>query len=145
MDSLRVVARECVSPLDPCCRCRAEGCHWDRIDGLPYCPDCQESLAQGHAEPLTLRTERRACALCGHVGAVRFLTFPLGPREPLEMDLCAAHFRALLARRLDPEAFASLRRQLEALGLSPRSIFLLHEAFYDDGGHALQPALEASE
>jgi hypothetical protein len=141
MDGLRVVARDGFSPLDPCCRCRAQGCYWDRLEGQPYCPDCQEALAQGHADPLTLRTERRPCALCGHVGAVRFLTFPLGESAPVEMDLCAVHFRALLGRRLSPEAFARLRRQLEALSLSPRGIFLLHEAFYDAQGHALQPAV----
>jgi hypothetical protein len=143
MDGLRVVAADCVCPLDPCCRCRAEGCQWDRINGVPYCPDCQESLAQGDAEPLRLRTERRRCALCVRVGAVGFLTFPLGRSEPVEMDLCPAHFRALLGRRLDRQAFARLRRQLEALGLSPHGIFLLHEAFYDDDGQALRPALEA--
>jgi hypothetical protein len=142
MDSLRLVARESVSPLEPCCRCGATGCHWDRINGLPYCPDCQEALAQGHADPLTLRTERRACALCSHFGSVRFLTFPLGPHEPVEMDLCAAHFRALLGRRLDRGAFVRLRRQLVVLSLAPASIFLLHEAFYDEHGRALQPALD---
>src|SRR6516165_10706389 len=64
MDALRVVARECVSPLDPCCRCCAEGCQWDRLGGLPICPDCQEALAQGHADALSLRPERRPCVLC---------------------------------------------------------------------------------
>ncbi|HKI33315.1 MAG TPA: hypothetical protein VKA46_15790 [Gemmataceae bacterium] len=142
MNGLRVVALECVSQSDPCCRCRAEGCEWDRVNGLPCCPDCQEALAQGHAEPLILRTERRPCVLCAHVGSVRFLTFPLGQRKPVEMDLCAAHFRALLSRRLDPASFAQLRRQLDALGLSPHGIFLLHEAFYDDDGRALQPAVD---
>jgi hypothetical protein len=145
MGALRVVARECVSPLDPCCRCRAEGCHWDRLGGLPFCPDCQEGLAQGHADPLTLRAERRPCVLCGHVGAVRYLTFPLGRPEPVEMDLCAGHFRALLCRRLDPQAFARLRRKLAALGLLPHNVFLLHEAFYDDHGRALKPAVEVIE
>jgi hypothetical protein len=142
MDGLRVVARECVSPLDPCCRCRAEGCRWDRVNGLPYCPDCQEALIQGHADPLTLRTERRRCTLCNHLGCVRFLTFPLGAPGPVEMDLCAGHFRALLGRRLPPTAFVRLRRLLDNLSLSPHSIFLLHEAFYDDHGRALQPAVE---
>jgi hypothetical protein len=142
MDGLRVVARDCVSPLDACCRCRAEGCQWDRVNGLPYCPDCQESLIQGYADPLTLRTERRACVLCGHFGSVRFLTFPLGRGEPVEMDLCAGHFRALLARGLDRAAFAQLRRGLRVLGLAPHGIFLLHEAFYDEDGQALQPAVE---
>ena len=140
MDALRVVARECVSPLDPCCRCCAEGCQWDRLGGLPICPDCQEALAQGHADALTLRAERRPCVLCGHVGAVRYLTFPLGPSEPVEMDLCARHFRALLSRQLDPRAFLRLRRQLAVMGLATQRIFLLHEAFYDERGRALKPA-----
>ena len=113
MDGLRVVARESVSPLDPCCRCRAKGCHWDRINGQPYCPDCQEAVAQGHADPLILRTERRACALCGHIGSVRFLTFPLGSRPPVEMDLCADHFRGLLGRQLDAADFTRVRRLLD--------------------------------
>ena len=140
MESVRVLAHQSVSPREPCCRCRAKGCHWDRINGQPYCPDCQEAVAQGYADPLILRAERRACAVCGHIGSVRFVTFPLGSRPPLEMDLCAAHFRALLARQLDPRAFARMRRLLDGLSLSPRGIFLLHEAFYDDDGQALQPA-----
>jgi hypothetical protein len=61
------------------------------------------------------------------------------------MDLCAEHFRALLSRRLDPQAFTRLRQQLAAKGLSPHSIFLLHEAFYDERGRALKPAVEVSE
>jgi hypothetical protein len=142
MDGLRVVARECVSPDDPCCRCRAEGCQWDRVNNQPYCPDCQEALAQGQAEPLTLRTDRRPCVLCSHIGSVRFLTFPLGAGQPIELDLCAVHFRALLGRSLAPGAFARLRRLLNTLNLVPRSIFLLHEAFYDEYGQALQPAVE---
>jgi hypothetical protein len=142
MEALRVVARECVSPLDPCCLCQAKGCHWDRFNDHPYCPDCQEALAQGNAQPLTLRTERRPCLLCGHVGAVRYLTFPLGQQQPLEMDLCAVHFRGLLSRALPPESFVGLRQRLAAMSLSPRSIFLLHEAFYDEFGQALKPAVE---
>jgi hypothetical protein len=145
MDALRVVARESVSLLDPCCRCQAEGCHWDRLGGQPFCPDCQEALAQGHADPLALRTEPRPCVLCGYVGAVAYLTSPLGAPAPIEMDLCARHFRALLSRRLDPHAFARFRQRLAAVGLSPRSVFLLHEAFYDERGHALKPAVEVSE
>ncbi len=142
MQALRVVAREGVSPLDPCCLCQAQGCQWDRFNSRPYCPDCQEALAQGHAQPLTLHTERRPCLLCGHIGAVRYLTFPLGQHEPLEMDLCAAHFRSLLSRSLPPESFVGMRQRLAAMGLSPRSIFLLHEAFYDEFGQALKPAIE---
>ena len=73
---------------------------------------------------------------------MRFLTFPLGSGKPIEIDLCAVHFRALLGRRLAPGAFARLRRILATLDLVPRSIFLLHEAFYDEDGQALQPAVE---
>jgi hypothetical protein len=36
-----------------------------------------------------------------------------------------------------------LRRQLRVLGLEAAEVFLLHEAFYDEFGHALQPAVEA--
>jgi hypothetical protein len=143
MDELRVVARESVTPLEPCCRCRAEGCQWDRVNGLPYCPDCQEALIQGHADPLTLRTERRRCTLCNRLGCVRFLTFPLRAPEAVEMDLCARHFRALLGRRLDRAGYSRFRRLLATVSLSPQAIFLLHEAFYDDEGRALQPAVEA--
>jgi hypothetical protein len=142
MDGLRVVAPESVAPLDPCCRCRGEGSRWDRVNGLPYCPDCQEALVQGHADPLTLRTERRRCTLCNRLGCVRFLTYPLRAPEPVEMDLCARHFRALLGRRLEPVGYVRLRRLLATLSLSPHTIFLLHEAFYDDEGRALQPAVE---
>lgn len=142
MDGLRVVAPGSIPPLDPCCFCGAEGCRWDRVNGLPYCPDCQEALVQGHAAPLTLRTERCRCALCNRLGCLHFLTFPLRAPEPVEMDLCGPHFRALLGRRLDPGGFARLRRLLAMLRLSSQTIFLLHEAFYDEHGHALQPAVE---
>jgi hypothetical protein len=142
MDALRLVGRDGVSALDPCCRCRAVGCHWDRIGGQPYCPDCQEALAQGTADPLIARTEKHPCAACGQVGTLRFLTFPLGSPEPLEMDLCPGHFRALIGRRLDARTYLRLRRQLDGLRLAPQNIFLLHEAFYDDEGRSLQPALD---
>lgn len=139
---MRLVARERVSPLDPCCRCQAVGHHWDRIGGRPCCPDCQEALALGTAGPLVARTAKRPCAVCGHVGTLDFLTFPLDSFDPVEMDLCPEHFRALIGRRLRAAAYGRLRGQLERMGLAPRNIFLLHEAFYDDHGHALQPALD---
>jgi hypothetical protein len=56
------------------------------------------------------------------------------------MDLCPEHLRALIGRRLSPAAFHQLRRQLFTLGLDPEAIFLMHGAFYDQGGQALQPA-----
>jgi hypothetical protein len=58
------------------------------------------------------------------------------------MDLCPEHLRGLVGRWLGPYAFNQLRRQLSQLGLEPEDLFLLHRAFYDDKGRALQPALE---
>jgi hypothetical protein len=60
----------------------------------------------------------------------------------VEIELCPEHIRALVARRLGPHAFEQLRRQLQVLGLEVAEVFLLHEAFYDPMGRALQPALE---
>jgi hypothetical protein len=62
--------------------------------------------------------------------------------QALAFDLCPEHFRALIGRRLDRRTFRKLRTELFRLGLAPQHIFLLHEAFYDERGQALQPALE---
>jgi hypothetical protein len=43
---------------------------------------------------------------------------------------------------LGPYAFNQLRRQLATLGLGVEDLFLLHGAFYDSQGRALQPAVE---
>jgi hypothetical protein len=121
------------------------GCPWDRVADKPICPDCQERLALGQAEPLIERAERATCSLCGRAGTLRFLTFPLVPTDPVEMDLCGGHFRALLGRQLSPNAFRELRRQLRGAAMLPEQIFLLHEAFYDSEGRALQPAVPVEE
>lgn len=141
MDGLRVVKGKVVAQA-PCSRCQASGCPWDRIVGEPICPDCQESLAQGEGEPLVVRTEKHRCAVCQHQGTLRYVTYPLHAAQPVEMDLCARHFQALLARRLDRHAYHQLSRQLQALGFTARQVFLLHEAFYDDQGRSLQPVPE---
>jgi hypothetical protein len=99
-------------------------------------------LAVGEGEPLVERTQNRRCAVCSKVGTVCFQTFPLQAHDPVEIDLCPEHLRALLGRRLGPYAFHQLRRQLTALGLGVEDLFLLHGAFYDGQGRALQPALE---
>ncbi len=142
MDSLRVVPKGTVSPLTPCCRCDAAGSQWDHIMGRAYCPDCEESLALGEGPPLILRTEKRGCVICSHLGTVRFLTFPLHAPSPVELDLCPEHFRALLGRRLGPQAFQQLSGGFRAMGLAVDQIFLLHEVFYDSTGRALQPIAE---
>ena len=143
MEGLRVVAAETDTSLAPCARCQAAGCPWDRIAGQSICPDCQELLVLGEGAPLIARMEPRCCAVCGHRGTVRYLTHPLHTRAPVEIDLCSVHFRTLLARRLDRTSLDHLGRQLQTVGLSSRQVFLLHEAFYDDDGKALQPVPDA--
>jgi hypothetical protein len=142
MESVRLASSEMVHSWAPCCRCAQPHERWDRVLGQPFCPNCEEALIIGESEPLVLRTERRRCAICSQQGTVNFLTFPLNASTPVEMDLCGQHLRALLGRGLRPPAYHQLRRLLTALGVDVGEIFLLHEAFYDSQGHALQPAFE---
>ncbi len=142
MDGLRLVKGNGLAGAAPCSRCQATGCPWDRVADKPICPDCQERLALGEGEPLVERAERRRCAACQQVGTIRYLTYPLHVPDPVEIDLCAYHFQALLSRRLDWQAFQRLSRQLLALGITAQEIFLLHEAFYDEHGRALQPVAD---
>ena len=144
MNSVRVVSEAALLPESPCSRCAATGCHWDRLVSQPVCPDCQEALLRGEADPLLLRRERLNCSVCEQQGTVRYLTFPLHGVEPIEIDLCPSHLRDLMARRLTLRAFQRLRRQLNLLGLATEQIFLLHESFYDDHGAALRPLREVS-
>jgi hypothetical protein len=143
MDSLRKVAHAAVWEKDSCRRCGAAGSFWDRIAGVPYCPDCEESLAAGEGPPLIARTRKHPCTVCARPGSVAYLTFPLNVQGALEMDLCAGHVRALLSRSLRPSAFGQLRRQLANVGVGVEHIFLLHEVFYDEHGRALQPVVQA--
>jgi hypothetical protein len=142
MDSMRVTPQEMIPLVNECCRCREANGRWDRIAGQAFCPNCQEQLAVGEAEPLVVRAEKRACAVCERLGTVCFLTFPLQAAAPLEIELCPEHLRALLGRRLLPPAFHQLRRKLAVLGMNVEEIFLLHGAFYDPYGRASQPALD---
>lgn len=141
MNPLRLVSRTQLSAAGPCCRCGETTQRWDRIAGRPYCPNCEEELVLGEAAPLREPTERRRCAVCDGTGTVRFLTFPLGQTAPVEMDLCPGHLRGVLGRCLPPSEFRRLRRRLHAVGLDVEQVFLLHDAFYDADGYALQPAL----
>ena len=156
MEGLRIIAASGQSPLAPCGRCQATGCPWDRIGSNPglrsvrlhYTSACygadgaREFLAAGEAEPLVERLVPHECAVCNKPGAVPYLTFPLHARDPMSIDLCPSHFHALLGRRLDRYAYRILCRQLREVGLSTKHIFLLHEAFYDERGHPLQPVQE---
>lgn len=144
MDQIRLTPGDSVFPRIPCCRCADATRSWDRIAGKTYCPNCLEALAVGDADPIIERTDRRRCAVCHYQGTVRLLTFPLHSRRPVEADLCSEHLRAMVGRRLGPHAFEQLRRQLCALGLETAEIFLLHDAFYDENGRAIQPGGEWS-
>src|SRR5437763_12159983 len=139
MSSMRVVSDSGLSPVSPCSRCQSIGCHWDRLEGQPLCPDCQVDLLRGEGDPLVMRRERRGCAICDQLGTIRYMSFPLHESEPIEIDLCPSHLRDLMSRRLTSRAFQRLRRQLNLLGLAVEQIFLLHESFYDENGFALRP------
>jgi hypothetical protein len=142
MERLRVSSLDRSTFRIACSRCIAGERNWDRIAGQPYCPNCQEALIVGESDPLVERAERRPCAVCGRIGILRYVTFPLNAHAPVEIDLCGEHLRALLGRRLGPFAFHQLRRQLRGLKLQAEDIFLLHSAFYDHEGRALRPAVE---
>lgn len=142
MDSVRFASPENFAAWAACCRCSQAHERWDKIADKSYCPGCEEMLVLGETEPLVERTQRLPCAICGRVGTLRYLTFPLHGSRPVEMDLCGDHLRAMLARGLRPAAYHQLRRLLTELGVDACNVFLLHDAFYDLQGHALQPALE---
>jgi hypothetical protein len=142
MDPVRLVSQDNLLSPTPCCRCSRCDERWDRIAAKVYCPNCQEAVVLGETAPLIERTEKRSCAVCDRSGTVCFRTFPLQSPTPLDIDLCPEHLRALLARRLGPRSFHQLRRQLARLGFTATEIFLLHDAFYDEQGRALQPAFE---
>ncbi|HKB36716.1 MAG TPA: hypothetical protein VKD72_09695 [Gemmataceae bacterium] len=140
MDNIRLIADDANAEA-PCCQCGAVGQFWDRLAERPYCPDCEEALARGEGEPLVARVESRRCCVCDQPGTVSYRTLPLRSGL-LVLDLCRDHFRDLLARKLDPIAFAQLRRRLTKVGVNVEQIFLLHDAFYDKEGQALQPVGE---
>ena len=139
MSGLRLKTEAGSTTIEPCGRCLAGGCPWDRVAGQPMCPDCQEALALGEGPPLRQRVEPKACAICGRAGTLPYVTYPLHAAVPVEIDLCGGHFAALLGRRLERNSFRVLERQLQLLGVAAKQVFLLHEAFYDRHGRALQP------
>jgi hypothetical protein len=106
------------------------------------CPDCQESLVLGEGPPLIERVESRVCAVCRQVGTLRYVTYPLQSAQPIEVDLCGQHLRCLLSRRLDRSALKQMGQMLRKIGVTPKQVFLLHEAFYDEKGRPLQPVPE---
>ncbi len=142
MDSLRLATAGNVTSRLACSRCGDDSRDWDRVGGKSCCPHCLELLAAGETEPIVERIDACRCAICYHLGTVRYLTYPLHCERPIEVDLCGEHLRAIVARRLGPHAFEQLRRQLSLIELRPSDIFLLHDAFYDHHGRALQPVEE---
>lgn len=142
MDNMRMVASHPVKHTPPCSRCGRDDHPWDRIADRAYCPDCQEEIILGLSRPFKARTEKRACAACGRTGTVRYVTQPRQTATALEIDLCAAHLRGLLGRRLDAQDYHQLRRRLRSMGVSVERVFLLHDVFYDIEGNALCPAAD---
>jgi hypothetical protein len=142
MESLRLATSANTHTRVACSRCGDGSRDWDRVAGRAICPQCLELLAAGESEPIVERADSCRCAVCYHLGTVRFLTYPLHSLRPIEIDLCGEHLRGLAARRLGPHAFEQLRRQLAMLDLKPNDVFLLHEAFYDRYGRALQAVEE---
>jgi hypothetical protein len=137
MDSIRLAADD-PAPDAPCCQCGGTGQCWDRLAGRPYCPDCEEALVRGEGPPLVVKVEPHRCGICDQAGTVSYWTLPLRSGAVV-LDLCRDHFRDLLGRRLDPVAFAQLRRRLKYVGVGVEQVFLLHDAFYNTDGKALQP------
>src|SRR5262245_60487731 len=119
MSRIRLATDGGLPPQSPCVTCGSTGCHWDRLDGRPVWPDgrrgrpdCTARLLRGEADALRIRREHSSCAVCSQAGTVRYLTLPLHESEPVEIDLCPAHLRDLMSRRLSCRAFQRLRRQL---------------------------------
>lgn len=128
--------------MKACALCKMKGCPWDEIDSVPLCPDCLEGLAAGEIEAVKFSVIRSAhCCICRSLGAVRFVTVPL--RTPAHMvttlGFCPLHLRALVGRSLDHKDFGYLAVLLAAFGLRTYQVFLLHEAFYDQDGRAVDP------
>ncbi len=91
MECVRLAPAESVFPKLPCCRCADRARFWDRIGGKTYCPGCVEAVIAGDAMPIAERADRRRCAICHHPATLRYLTFPLQSRRPVELDLCGEH------------------------------------------------------
>lgn len=139
MEGVRLLTCTGAVPKTACIRCQATGCPWDLIGGKPMCPDCQEQMILGTTAPVVERVDRRPCVICNHQGTLRYVTHPLHDSRAVELDLCSLHYQAMLGRRLDHYAIKQMGRLLQPHGLKVQQLFLLHEAFYDDKGRALQP------
>lgn len=139
MKSLRLIRATSMNIELPCLICDAYGCPWDQIGNKPICTDCQERIMLGEIDPWQIPAEEGACLLCSSQSTIRYLTFPLCDPDPIEMDLCGRHLHALISRSLTSRAYRRLRRHVNRLGFAIEQFFLLHEAFYDEEGQALQP------
>lgn len=127
----------------PCCRCGANNNVWDKVGPHPICYECQEKLAANACEVWRFATRHGRCAVCDEAQVVPFASLPVHAGKALEIELCGQHLRDVLGRRLSKRAFRVLRAVLEDAGISTGEIFLLHGAFYNERGNALQPVEEA--
>jgi hypothetical protein len=124
----------------PCWYCKAKGLRWDRLGGLPVCPDCQEMLALGTAEPaIQIPSSKGMCCVCSWPTVVSFQTSPRGSDSWLNVPLCAGHFRRSLGRCLLPGEHKRVALYLRSRGHSANAVYLFHDAFYDPKGLAVLP------
>ena len=98
------------------------------------------------------RADRRAdrpppgVRVCSHQGTLRYLTYPLHSRWPVEDRPLLGAFCVWPGRGaydLGRMLSEQLRRRLGVLGIGTSEGVLLHEAFYDVGtGEPQQPVVE---
>ncbi len=124
--------------VTPCERCENETNLWDRLAGHVLCPECIEQMMIGIAPPIREPVTDVRCAICAALG-VTFETNLHRSRIAVHVPLCGDHLRDLAARRLDPPSFSVLYARLKNLSINRQKIFLLHDAFYDERGKALNP------
>jgi hypothetical protein len=136
------ICEENIQP-GPCFQCCDHSRAWDRIAGTTMCPNCQEKLAAGEAQYFRLPVQKRICAACSHEGVVLYMTWTKKEEtyQAIEIDLCGRHVKDMIGRCLDSDAFRDLEGQLNQLGVDVSQVFLLHGAFYDGAGQALQPVV----
>jgi hypothetical protein len=127
----------------PCSRCGEGNARWDLLGSVTVCFGCQEKLVLGEAEPLKIRLDDGSvCDICIKYGTVPYLTHQVEGAAPVRINLCPAHFRGYMGRRLDPRSYRALRARLNAQGFRP--VFLASRLWYSEDGVASAPLPEVS-
>ena len=117
MESLRLAPADSIFPKIPCSRCADHSRGGTGSSAKPIARTASKRWRGERRSPLWKKPIAGVVAICHHLGTVRYVTFPLHSRRPVEMELCSEHLRALIVRRLGPHGFEQLRRQLHNLGI----------------------------